>query len=107
MANSEQFESIMSSANVKSALATLANCSSENFKKAITDMICSPSLEQIEELYEKIMQYDVQHNLTHTCVVHGWDFCKISQQNHNILSQLGIILEQIFISQPTTNDASG
>ncbi len=110
MANSEQFESIMFSAKVQSALATLAtlaNCSPENFKKNITDIICSPSLEQIEELYEKIMQYDVQHNLKHTCVVHDWVFCKISQQNHNILSQLGMILEQIFISQTGTNDASG
>jgi hypothetical protein len=107
MANSKQFESIMFSANVQSALATLANCSPEKFKKAITDMICSPSFEQIEKLYAQIMHYDVQHNLKHTCVVNGWGFCEISEQNHNILSQLGMILEQISISQTGSNDASG
>ncbi len=107
MANSEQFESIMFSAKVQSALAALGCPVNEAAYSQAIEYIKSLPLEDIEVLYEKMPNSFNPSVTCPQCFSDNWMICDTCITNTYIKQTLGMILEQISMSQTGTNDASG
>ena len=107
MANSEQSESIMSSAKVTSALVALGCPVNKAAYLQAIEYIKSLHLKDIEVLHEQIPDPFNLSVICPNCSSYRWDFCKTCITNSNIHQTLGMIIDSFYNSQPTTNDASG
>ena len=107
MANSEKFESIMYDEDVKSALTELGCPVNEAvYLQAIEDIKSLP-LEDIKVLHEQMPNPLNPSATCPTCSNYRWRFCNTCSTNTIIKQTLGMILEEISMSQTGTNDASG
>ena len=107
MANSEQFESIMYDEDVQFALTALGCPVNEAAYSQAIEYIKSLPLEDIEILHEQMPNPFNPSVTCPQCFSDNWMVCDTCITNTNIKQTLGMILEQISMSQTGTNDASG